>query len=233
MKFDEHFSEKNKIDKSKHAKKRLRYTFLSLIIALGAFMAVNLYHGRDNIVPLFLKEKATVSKVVSSGVPQIGGNFTLTDENGNTVTQDALKGKYTFLFFGFASCPDVCPIGLSKIAAVYEELPQKAQEQTQMFFVTIDPERDTKEVVKEYTDMFHEKIVGLTGSAEQIDEIAKNYLVYYAKRENKEAPEFYMMDHSSYIYLMDKEGNYLRHFGHSLNVDDMISGAKKHIFSSK
>ncbi len=232
MEFDPHFSENNPVNKRQNAKKRFKISLLSLLIALGAFMGVSVYQGREDLVPLFLK-KAQVSDVVSTGVAQVGGPFTLTDENGNQVTEAMLKDKYSFIFFGFASCPDVCPVGLSKMAAVYEELPKSVQEQTQLIFITIDPARDTVPVVKEYTNMFHDKMIGLTGTNEQIDQAAKAYLAYYAKRENKEAPEFYMMDHSSYIYLMDKKGQYLRHFGHSLNVEDIISGAKKHIFASK
>lgn len=231
MKFDPHFSEDNSIDKRQNAKKRFKISLLSVLIALGAFMGVSVYQGRSDLVPLFLK-KAKVSDVVSTGVAQVGGPFTLVDENGKTVTEAMLKDKFSFVFFGFVGCPDVCPVGLSKMAAVYSDLPESVQKQTQMIFITVDPARDTVEVVKEFTDMFHDNMIGLTGSEEQISAAAKAYLAYYAKRENKEAPEYYMMDHSSYIYLMDKNGQYLRHFGHSLSVDDIISGSKKHIFAS-
>jgi protein SCO1/2 len=129
----------------------------------------------------------------------IGGPFTLVDGQGRTVTDRDLITEPAILYFGFATCPDVCPLDLARNAQAVDLLEEQGIEATPVF-VTIDPERDTPEVVASYAEAFHPRMVGLTGSDEQVDAAAKAYRVYYARQGDD--PETYLMDHSSFSYLV-------------------------------
>jgi protein SCO1/2 len=129
----------------------------------------------------------------------IGGPFTLVDGQGRTVTDRDVIAEPSILYFGFATCPDVCPLDLARNAQAVDLLEERGIEAAPVF-VTVDPERDTPEVVASYAEAFHPRMVGLTGSLEQVDAAARAYRVYYAK--NGDDPDTYMMDHSSFSYLV-------------------------------
>ena len=139
----------------------------------------------------------------------IGGPFTLVDSSGKTVRWSDFDGKYRIVYFGYAYCPDVCPFDVQRMMQGYarfkEENPELAA-QVQPIFVTIDPERDTPEVVGEFTSAFSDDLIGLTGTPEQVDKAAKAFSVYYAKGEMSEGGG-YLMDHSRAAYLMGPEGD--------------------------
>ena len=138
----------------------------------------------------------------------IGGDFEALDHNGEPVTQKILQGHYSLVYFGFTYCPAICPTELQKISATLETLQQQSPEladQIQPVFITIDPERDTPAVMKDYISLFHPRLIGLSGTPEQIDHIKQVYRVYAKKVESEEMSE-YTMDHSSYIYLLDQNG---------------------------
>lgn len=138
----------------------------------------------------------------------VGGPFTLVDENGRTVTSDSFAGKWRLMYFGFTYCPDVCPTDAAKLAAGLKAFearhPEKAR-QLQPLFLTVDPERDTPAVVAEFTDSFHPRLLGLTGSREQVEAALKAFRVYAAKVEGP-AADAYTYDHLAIFYLMDPEG---------------------------
>lgn len=142
--------------------------------------------------------------MVVAGAPQIGGAFTLVSHEGKQVTDQDFFGKYTLIFFGYTSCPDVCPTEMNTISLVYEILGDKASGVTPVF-VSIDPGRDTTEVMSDFVSAFDAPIVGLTGTQAQVDAIVKAYRVYAKKAQNDD-PEYYLMDHTSFTYLMDREG---------------------------
>lgn len=129
----------------------------------------------------------------------IGGPFTLVNARGETVTDREVVGQPSILYFGFATCPDVCPLDLARNAQAVDLLEERGIEATPVF-VTIDPARDTPEVVGTYAEAFHPRMVGLTGSPEQVDAAAKAYRVYYARQGDD--PATYMMDHSTFSYLV-------------------------------
>ena len=133
----------------------------------------------------------------------IGGDFTLTDHEGNEVTQAALKGKPTLMFFGFTHCPDVCPTALFDMSQWMEELGADA-DKLNYFFVSVDPERDTPDIMKDYVSAFDPRITGLTGTTEQVAEMAKGYRVYYRKVKTDDGD--YSVDHTAVIYLLDADG---------------------------
>ncbi|TNC48184.1 SCO family protein [Rubellimicrobium rubrum] len=129
----------------------------------------------------------------------IGGPFTLVNAAGETVTDQDTFTKPSILYFGFASCPDVCPLDVARNAQAADILKEQGIEASPVF-VSVDPDRDTPEVVGRYVENFGEGVIGLTGSPEQVDAAAKAYRVYYAKQDGD--PEYYLVDHSTFSYLV-------------------------------
>jgi len=134
----------------------------------------------------------------------VGGPFTLVDHTGRTVTERDFAGRSMLVYFGFTYCPDVCPTELGTIAAAIDAM-GPAGERVTPVFVTIDPERDTPAAMADYVSRFHPRMVGLTGSAEQIAQAARAYRVYFAKVRPRDASD-YLMDHSSFIYFVGPDG---------------------------
>jgi protein SCO1/2 len=141
----------------------------------------------------------------------VGGPFTLVAPDGTTVTDQTYRGKWLLVYFGYTLCPDTCPTTLLEIATALEKLGPDAVE-LQPLFITIDPQRDTPDVMGKYTRSFDARIVGLTGSPQQIATVAHEYGAYYARHDTGAGAEDYAMDHSTYIYLMDVRGEFVRGF---------------------
>ena len=164
--------------------------------------------------------------VQSSGTALVGGPFSLVGTDGKTVTDADFRGRYMLIFFGFTHCPDICPAELQVIAQALDKLGDKGKKVVPVF-VTLDPERDTPQVMGEYVKSFGPNFVGLTGSPEAIAAAAKSYRVAYAKVENKESASDYSVDHSALVYLMDPEGKYVTHFSFGTSADDMAEKLNK------
>lgn len=164
------------------------------------------------------KEKAPTAAENSRAL--IGGEFSLTNHKGEPVTDKDFLGKYMIVYFGYTFCPDVCPMDLQIMADAMRFLPSEELEQVNPVFVTIDPERDTVDVMAEYVSYFHDDMIGLTGTNEQVDAIKKAYRVYAAKADD--SPD-YLVDHTSYTYFMDKEGALLKHFNHGEDPEAMAN----------
>jgi protein SCO1/2 len=139
----------------------------------------------------------------------VGGPFMLTAPDGTTVTDRTYRGKWLLVFFGYTSCPGICPTTLNEIAAALDKLGPDA-EKLEPLFITVDPERDTPEIMKRYTAAFDARIVGLTGSRRQIAAVAEDYGAYGVARRHKAGALDYLVDHSTYIYLMDPQGKFVR-----------------------
>ena len=154
------------------------------------------------------KKDTSAKKTASAS--KIGAEFSLIDHNGNAVTNADFTGKYMLVFFGFTNCPDVCPAGLSKIASAVKSLGPQG-EQIQPVFITIDPERDGPQEMKEYVGMFLPNMVGLTGSKEDLQKTQNGYKVYSEKVDSDDMGG-YMMNHSAYIYLMGRDGEFVTVF---------------------
>jgi protein SCO1 len=138
----------------------------------------------------------------------VGGPFTLQNGDGRQVTDRDFRGKFMLVYFGFTFCPDVCPTTLNEVADALERLGPKAAK-LHPIFITVDPQRDTPSVVKQYAAAFTPRLIGLTGSQEQIAQVAKEYRVYYAERRTGPGPGDYAMDHSSVLYLMGTDGKFI------------------------
>ncbi len=145
----------------------------------------------------------------------IGGPFTLTDPAGKTVTDADFRGRFMVVYFGYTYCPDVCPTTLADLGQALDKLGARA-DAVRPVFVTIDPARDTPAVIGPYAAAFSPRLVGLTGTAEQIAAVAREYRVYYAPHKTGPNPGDYTMDHSSILYVMDKAG----HFAGIIRADE-------------
>lgn len=155
---------------------------------------------------------------------EIGGAFTLIDQDGRTVTEKDLLGKPSVLFFGYTYCPDVCPTTLGNLTQWMKALGPDA-DRLNVRFVSIDPERDTSKLLKAYLKAFDPRIVGLTGSPKAIAQAARAYNVYYAKAD--QGGGAYSMDHSTTIYLMDARGRFVEPIGQGEEPAMAIASLKK------
>ena len=164
-----------------------------------------------------------------SGIPLIGGPFTLVDQDGRQVTEANFRGRFMLIYFGYTYCPDVCPTTLTTMADAVRLLGAD-EPKVVPIFITVDPQRDTPDHLKMYVGYFHPRMVGLTGSAEQAAASAKAFRVYYAKVEDKEAPpdsDAYVMDHTSIVYLMGPDGRFLSNFGHGATPEQIAAKTKE------
>lgn len=175
--------------------RRVRYALWGLCVVLAVFLT--------GLVVMGLAGAPERSGAVRIGVPDIGGPFEMVDSAGRRVTEEALLGKPSVIFFGFTFCPEVCPTTLYELSGLMEEL-GPAADALNVVFVSVDPQRDTPEHLRDYLSSFDPRIVGLTGTPEQLETIAKAYHVYY-KRVPTDGGG-YTMDHTATVYLMDAEG---------------------------
>jgi protein SCO1/2 len=149
----------------------------------------------------------------------IGGPFVLTDHFGKRVSDAEFRGRWLLIYFGYTYCPDVCPTELQTVAAALEKLGPRGAAIVPLF-VTIDPERDTPAVLAEYVKLFDDRLIGLTGTPDEIAAMAKRFRVYYAKTRPKgDAP--YLMDHSSFLYLMGPDGRFRALFRQGMGADQL------------
>jgi cytochrome oxidase Cu insertion factor (SCO1/SenC/PrrC family) len=193
--------------KHQFAPSRFQLFFAVIAIALAIVLAGSAF---------FLTQSRSTAS--GSGTALVGGPFTLTDQTGKRVTEKDYLGHYTLVFFGYTFCPDVCPTELQVMSAALDKMGAKA-DAIQPLFITIDPERDTVDVMKQYVANFYPRLVGLTGSPQEIAAAAKAYRVYYAKVPGKSGANDYLMDHSSIVYMMDKQGMFLKHFTYTTDAD--------------
>jgi protein SCO1/2 len=165
-----------------------------------------------------------MGKIVSTGRPAIGGPWTLVDLNGNLVTNKQFEGKWLLLYFGFARCPDICPSEMLKVGKVMDTLAAEHPEiakQVVPVFVSVDPARDSLKALREYGKDFHPSYIFLTGSPEQVQQMAKKYRVYVSKADETEDGD-YLVDHSIVIYFHDETGELADCFTQSMRPSDIV-----------
>ena len=159
----------------------------------------------------------------------IGGPFRLASTAGGELSSEELKGKPFIVFFGYTHCPDICPTTIAAVSSWLEALGPEGKE-LKAFFISVDPDRDSVASMKDYLSSFPEHIVGLTGTPEQIAEVAKAYRVYYAKHPLKDGD--YAMDHSAAIYLMNRQGNLAATLTYDAKPDEAIAKLKRLLASA-
>ncbi len=179
--------------------RRIRFSLWILVaaavLALGGVYFVRTIGVREPSPPVTVGEAA------------IRSAFSLIDHNGSRVTEADFLGRWQLVFFGFTHCPDVCPTTLAYMANVLDRLGEKV-ERVAPIFITVDPSRDTPQVMAAYVQAFHPKLVGLTGSEAEVAAAAQSFRVYYERMEEETAPDGYLMAHSGHIYLMTPEGRF-------------------------
>lgn len=192
--------------------KWIRYTAWALVVIVFAGLAY---------AWLAQQSGNPVGKMAGAG---IGGPFSLVNDEGETVTEEDLLGRPHAVFFGFTHCPEVCPTTLYEARGWMEQLGDKA-DNFAVYFITVDPERDTQEAIGEYMSLFDDKIVGLTGSREAIDQALKAYKVYAKKVPLGDGD--YTMDHTATVYLMDAKGGFSGTISWGEDPDSALAKIKK------
>ncbi len=200
-----------------------RNTYIAIIVFVSLFILIWRHYIEPNFLADYKSQETTQGtniQVETAGLPKIGGPFTLVNQNGKTVTEVDFLGKYMLIYFGYTYCPDVCPTSLSAMSDALDLLGDKGDKITPVF-ITIDPERDDAAALKMYVDHFHPRLVGLTGTPEQIKIASTAYKAYFAKVGDGYGDGDYSMDHSSITYLMGPDGKFVTHFGHGVEAEPM------------
>jgi len=175
------------------------------------------------MLPIFLSIENKKDDYVASFK---GSSFSLKDVNNDIITEKSFEGPLTAIFFGFTNCPDVCPMTLNNLNLVINNLDKKKRERFKVFFVSIDPERDTPKIIKDYLDLFENKIYGITGDPKKIFVLSKSWGVLSEKIFSKDGN--YLINHSSSVILLEN-GKYLDRISHHANYKDMFKTIKKYL----
>jgi len=184
---------------------------IALVAAVG--LVAGLYYG-GGLSPS--KPEARPSPYA-----HLGGDFTLTGGNGPVSLHD-FAGKVVTIYFGYTSCPDVCPAALGMLGQALRKLPEEEAAQVQPLFISVDPDRDTPERMQNYVTFFFPSMLGLTGTAEQLAEVAKRYAIYFARVELEDSALGYAMDHSSVIFILNREGRIQEVSQHGDTEQDLL-----------
>ena len=192
-----------------------KWTLLSLLIVLGMFAMAQFTMEAGN-----LAKQRQMAKYSGQGKLKLGGEFSLKDKDGRVYSSDNLKGHYTLMFFGYMYCPDICPATLALLTDVYEGLPMAAQEQVQVLFVSVDPKRDVAQDLRDYAQAYNPNFDAVTGSASQLNDMTEKFGTTYEILQPRGLDQNdYLVNHSGWIYLLGPEGEYLRHYPHTMDAE--------------
>lgn len=205
--------------------KNLRRLLIIAVLAVAASTAIS---WAWRAVSSGLQPLPTIR---TSGNAAIGGPFTLIATNGEIVADQTYRGKWLVIFFGYTFCPDVCPTALSNMTVAIETLGPDAAK-LQPLFITVDPERDTRDVLTEYLKSFDPRILGLTGTRAQVNNVLKQYRVYVALQKSEAGDKDYLVSHSGYIYLMNPEGKFVKVIQGSEDGEKIAAWLRKEISRS-
>ena len=160
--------------------------------------------------------------MVSRGKPSLGGPFTLVSTDGTPVSQAEFLGQWTFFYFGFVHCPEICPVELNRMTKVVNAVKEKNGQSIKPMFVSCDPKRDSLDAIEEYLSVFHPDFVGLVGTPRLVDEVCKSYRIYYSLPDAEAAKtDDYLIDHSIAIFLFDPQGRFVDFFGNRFDEHEM------------
>lgn len=187
----------------------------------------NATRGVRRVAPRLLGLAFSVAlwSACASPEPEVGGDFTLTDHNNEQFSLSSQRGKVVFVFFGYSMCPDVCPTTLSKLSSVSRRLGDD-RSQVRTLYISVDPERDTPEVLKADISLFTLDAVGLTGSKEAIDRVVAQYGASYEIVPTPESAARYSVSHSTSLYLLDKQGRVRQTFPYEATVEELVAGVQ-------
>jgi len=217
--------DKPKIDFKKKAVGPISWFNLGVSgILVGVLMGFYYYAKNMKEEALRKERKKAVGKA------KIGGRFELLDHDGKLCKSEDFLGKWVFLYFGFTHCPDICPEEMEKIAEVVDDLSVKAKDygEIQPLFITVDPLRDGVKEVAEYVKEFHPKLIGLTGSEEQVKAACKGFRVYYSAGP-KDEDEDYIVDHTIIVYLINPDMEFVDYYGQTKDREQIVNSTMLHM----
>jgi protein SCO1 len=192
--------------------KIIQISILALVAILFSFFMLNFSKKNE------IRQEQTTEKT-----EKYIENFELTDQDNNVFSFDSLSKYYKLVYFGFTYCPDICPASLNKINNILKDLNRYKYSNFKMLFISVDPKRDTPEKLKLYLGHFNKDIIGLTSDDEnKIKKVVDQFGAYYQVAPNEDEPENYMVNHTSFIYLIDKDGRYINHFHLDNKYEEII-----------
>ncbi len=195
------------------------------ILLIGAIAAGGLFWSLGNI------RQTMEPVVVTTGEADIGGPFSLIDQNGARRNDEEFRGRYMLVFFGFTYCPDICPTTLAILSAALDDIGPLADDIVPIL-ITVDPERDTPEILKPYLSVFGDEFVGLTGTKEEIDNAVAAYRAFYQIVEG-EGENDYLVDHSTIIYLMDDRGEFVTNYNLNMGPEAIAADLRQRIAAAR
>lgn len=200
----------------------LNRAFLMLLLAFGVFLA-----GSYALIYVIKPSESTHPSAnrISMDAPP-GGDFTLNSPNGAVSLSD-FEGKLVLAYFGYTFCPDICPTNLGNLSLAYRQLSDEHKQDLQILFISVDPERDTPQRLQQYVDYFDANMIGLTGSADTLAEIASRYGVVYEKVED--GSENYAVDHSAFTYIIDQQGQLREQLQHAVGPEVFIDAINRYL----
>jgi protein SCO1/2 len=193
--------------------------FILLTILLLVFTSIMILLTGDRT-----SQRAQLAAFLGKEEPtaQIGGSFALTDATGKAVSDTDFRGRVMMVFFGFTHCPDMCPTTMAAYTKLLSQIDEAKAAQVAPIFISVDPERDTPEVIAKYLANFDKRIIGLTGTLEQVKQAAGVYRAYYAKATGATTANDYMVDHSGYVYLMGKDGVFINAVAYDAGEKELL-----------
>ncbi|MBK67438.1 MAG: hypothetical protein CMP22_04825 [Rickettsiales bacterium] len=209
-------------------KKRPIIILYAVVLVLLAVFVLSAEYVFDNDNPNSSKQAETSSMVEGIAGLKLGGEYELMSHDGVMVTNATYHDKPRLMFFGFTYCPDICPTELAMITRVLNDMDEEKTEDLKVLFVSVDPERDTPEQLKEYLSLFHPKIEGLTGSEEQVEHV-KNLFKVYSSKVFPEDGNDYTVDHSAFLYFFDADNQLVAMLKHGATEKDLKSVLSKHL----
>ncbi|KAI8048249.1 SCO1/SenC-domain-containing protein [Thamnidium elegans] len=203
-----------------------------VFLAVGAGLLYYFQSEKKKVEQLRIQKEVEKSKTQSFGKPKLGGDYKLTNaENKKDFGSEDLKGKFSLIYFGFTHCPDICPEELDKMAEVVDQIKKDVGENILVpVFITCDPRRDTVDIVKEYVKDFHDDLIGLTGTQEEVKKVAKLFRVYVSSPPDISEGSDYLVDHSIFFYLMDPEGKFLDCYSQNSKAEEVTASFKKYYY---
>jgi protein SCO1/2 len=196
---------------------KARILRILFFFSLGLFIA--------GVVAAYQIKQEESAHGIAVTATDFGGPFTLVNTNNETVTEKEFEGKWRLIYFGFTYCPAICPTELQKMASALNDMGPVGEEIIPIF-ISVDPERDTVDVMRRYVELFHPRLIGLTGTVQQVEEAKKSYKIYSAKVKDDTMTD-YTVDHSSFIYLMNPDDDLVRIFRIEDTAEEIIKITRK------